>query len=438
MPKNDSVKTAIRVFSLVQYMLNNQGTNPENGISTTEILKELYGLKAKKGTKEKKLMDIYKNQYESAYDKFKLDVEIIDTLFPLPGKSSFVNLEKARNKPRRWRYSGTWAFLELKERKDALALLIGLQLAGSFLYHSDESIERLTNRVMAALPEDVRNDAKALMDGMNLEQNILGLTGDARDSDVPDRWLRDLLEATRAEGKNRFLQISIEDPHPGLSFRGLFLPKKVYFANHDWYVIGLIMEDGFDFAAVDRAKKAKVRLVRLSRIKNMEKYPAERLVPMAANFDLSEKQMEKVMRAVYQGMFNFTMSEVLSDEFPPTAEVQLKFFGPFVDSAKRARLLYGEKGKSDLPPEKIDGVTCKNVLEYVADVSCVDENGEPDIVHGFPLKMTVFKAPDQVVVCGPRKLQEDAIAIAEGFIRRTKEEMAHQDKAAKSRKKTKK
>ena len=62
MPKNDSVKTAIRVFSLVQYMLNNQGTNPENGISTTEILKELYGLKAKKGTKEKKLMDIYKNQ----------------------------------------------------------------------------------------------------------------------------------------------------------------------------------------------------------------------------------------------------------------------------------------------------------------------------------------------------------------------------------------
>ena len=400
MPQNDTGKVAVRIYRLIEFMLEHQD---ENGVLQSDIFENVYGNKRS----ERRKRGAFADDRKSVQEMFKED--------------HFVKVQKNGKdvRPVRWRYEGSWTILDLKNRKDALVLLIGLRLARGFMYASDDAVDRLSRRIIAALPEKVRKDAEALTKGMELEQDILGITGDDRKNDVPDKWLDELLAAIR---EKRYLKISVEGPYE--SFKDVFRPQKVYFANHDWYVVGLRVPNPKDLSV----EKAIVQIVRLSRIRNIEPCSQQILPPYAASFGLRGEQLDKVMRAVFQGMFKFSLSDVMSDVFPPVTEVRLKFFGAFADSAQRARLLFGEKSKTRLEPETIDGKTQETVLEYVADTSVLNDV-EPDLTRDYPLKMTVFKAPDQVVVCGPRSLQEQTIAMAEGLIHRTKAEMKKQDAA---------
>ena len=345
----------------------------------------------------------------------------------------FVEIHYGNDK--RWKYTGAWTFLDFRE--GALVLLIGLELAQKFLYGQDQLTAcGLSERILATLPQYLHNKMKTLIAGIEFEKSLLGLAQTDDDTAEPamcDKYLKMFLHAIHAKKQKRYLSLRYESPYHG-PFTYLFLPKQVFFINHDWYCVGLEIDyekgaDGFN------DDNAHVMMLRLSRIQWMHPALEEcalKELPDAANSFADEEHfpLKEVMDCVYKGNYYFPLSTVTNC---PKAEVQLKFTGTAVDSVQRIQPMYGGKKSEPYKTEVIspDGKhEQKDCIDYTAEVTLLDKDGAPKLKENNTLKMAIFNKLDSVTVLGPRKVQEDAIAIAQGFIDRTRAAMNQPEQKA--------
>ena len=431
-----------RVLKLLKHMLQYQG---ENGLTTENILEDVYELPHEivENLQSDALSDSQKQKLANARKQFLRDREIIDEVFsPVTEDEEGDNKDKkeknhcfvgTQTRQKRtdkntkgittWKYHGKYTILELNKEDEVFLLLLGLKLAECYMYNSEDTVRDLRAKLLAAIPHEMSEQAEALCEGMDLHNKLFALSSPADNEDEAKnekRYNENLKTILSAMHKKHALTLTYR-PNKNIELKSVFSPWKVYYQDHDWYVIGAA--DNVPFTEnLDEGKRGV--FVTKDRLSRIHECLDENETAIQAD---DAPDYKRAMRAVEHGAHmikimdsQYTTHGLRFDKNKFEQEVRLHFEDrenfQFIRNLDVTKWLTEDEIIERAEPRNKELNSRGEHFEARDYTTTVG-----GIAYNWDLLRFILKTAANVTVDGPKELRKRIIEITEGLLERTRE-----------------